>query len=351
MTYVYIANTASDRPFVERLSTDLKKADVPHWFDGGKATDEQVIAQLQKSSHLLVVLSPAVLTDERVLGALEGGKQFKLERIALRCAPMESLPPQIQGILPLNAVGDEAYATSLETLIHDLDLVPNEPDPELPERILTALYSDNVTLRRNAIQEMATYRNQPEALRELVLGELKAAIFRERDSSVKTLLRTTVQAFEIKTGELPDLALPSKEDLAQQAGGNAVIIQAEEVLYFWNSSRWHMIWAGVGLIVALIAFVIGGHWAYLIPTLLVTLILPQLNIVIRKKGEFDWEMPGPLIGNVIMAILFGSGSALVLMLAIGELDATYYVVNTVLGIVLGVAIGWLSSLETTSVSQ
>lgn len=351
MTYVYIAHTPSDHSFVEQLSEDLKKANVPHWFDDGKATDEQVFTQLQKASHLLVVLSPDVLTNERVLGALEGGKQFKLERIALRRAPMETLPPQIQGILPLNAVDDDAYATSLDTLIHDLELVPAEPEPEIPERILTALYSDNVALRRNAIQEMATYRNQGEALRESVLSELNAAIFRERDSSIKTLLRTTVQSFEIKTGSLPDVALPSKEELAEQAGEDAVIIQAEEILYFWSSKRWHIIWAGVGLIVAVIAFVIGGHWAYLIPSLAVALILPHLNIVIRKNGEFEWEMPGPIIGNAILAIVFGSGSALALVLAVNVLGSTYYMSNTILGIVLGVAIGWLSSVETTAASQ
>jgi len=351
MTKVYIANTASDRSFVERLSKDLEAADVPHWFDDGSATDEQILKQLQESSHLLVVLSPEMMTDERVLGALEGGKQFKLERIALRRAPMETLPPQIRGILPLNAVDDEAYATSLETLIHDLNLVPAEPEPELPERILTALYSDNPELRRNAIQEMAIYRNQGEALRELVLDELNAAIFRERDSSIKTLLRTTVQAFKITTGNLPDLMLPSKDELAVQAGGDAVIIQTNEILFFWNSSRWHVIWAVLGVIVAIIAFVAGGHWAYLIPVLMVTLILPHLNIIIRKGGEFEWEMPGPLIGNTIIAIILGSGSALLLMLAIEDLSATYYVVNTVLGIALGVAIGWMSSLEVTSASQ
>ena len=346
MTYVYIANAAVDRPFVERLSRDLTQAAVQNWYDDGQATDQQVFAQLKKSSHMVVVLSPAVLTDERVLGALEGGKQFRLERIALRRAPMESLPPQIQGILPLNAVDDEAYAISLDTLLHDLQISPAEPIPELPQSILTALNSENSAMRRSAIQELLRYRDRDEAERNLALNELNAAIFRERDSSIKDFLRATVQSFNIETGELAEPSLPSKEELAEQAGMNAVILDTQEVLYFWRSSRWHLIWLVAGMILAVIVFVVGGHWAYLIPVMLVALSLPHLNIIIRSNGEYNWDMPGPIFGNLLLAILIGGGSALVFMLRVEDLDATYLLVNGILVIVLGLAIGWLSAVET-----
>jgi hypothetical protein len=351
MTYVYIANAVIDRPFAERLSSDLKRAEVPHWYDDGQATDQQVFAQLKKSSHMVVVLSPAVLTDERMLGALEGGKQFQLERIALRRAPMESLPPQIQGILPLNAVDDEAYAKSLDTLLHDLNITTSEPEPELPQSILTALNSENAAMRRSAIEELSTYRDRDEAERNLALDTLNMATFRERDSSLKDLLRAITQSFNIEVSSLPEPVLPSKEELREQAGEDAVMVEAEEILYFWRSSRWHLIWVVLGLIISGIAFVAGGHWAYLIPVMLVVLSLPHLNIIIRKNGEFDWEMPGPIFGNLLLGVMIGGGSALVLMLGVEALDAAYLVVNSILAIVLGLAIGWLSAVETAADSQ
>ena len=346
MTHVYIANAPNDLDFVKRLSDDLKKAGVPHWFDDGTATDQQVFAQLKNASHVLVVLSPHMMDNERVLGALEAAKQFKLGRIALRRAAMDNLPPQLGGILPLNAVDDDAYVTSLETLIHDLAVAPAEPEPELPEELLTALFSANTEIRRTAIKELGTYRKKDEAMRELALNELNAAIFRERDSGIKTLLRATAQSFEVNTGELPDVALPSKEELAEQARDNAVIIEPEEeTLYFWRSSRWHVIWAIAGLIIAVIAFAAGGHWGYVVPVLVVAIILPELNIMIRSNGEFEWVMPGPLIGNLLIGIIFSGVVAMIVMLIADDLETDFLIVNVIIGALLGVAIGWLSSVE------
>jgi len=346
MTYVYVANAPEDRDFARRLSGDLQKKSINHWYDDGGADEATVYAHLQQATHILVVLSPAVMLNERVLAALEHARQQHLTRLAVRIHPMETMPPQIQGILPLNAADDDHYGAALETLFEDLQPPTTTPRSELPEELMTAIYSENVAIRKNAIQALMQYQDEEEPLKTLALDELRALVFRERDSAMKVLLRSAIQSYELdERPTQPKMALPSKEELAQQAAGRAVIIEPEKVMYFWQSPRWHVLLGGVGLLLGGVVAWVGGHWGYALPILLVSLVLPQLNIAIRNNGELEWQNPGSLVGNTFLAVLSAMVLAGMLFLALPQLDPLWGGASIALGGVLGGVIGWLSGIK------
>jgi hypothetical protein len=276
---------------------------------------------------------------------LEFARQEKLDRIAVRLMAMDSLPPQLQGILPLNFTEADQYQDSLMTLLEDIQLAPTEPIPELPEDILTGLYSENIQIRRNAIEALRAYRSADETLREFARDELNALGFREREPSLKSLIQLILQSYDKQDHESePNIELPSKEELVKRAEGHAVIIK-EATQYLWQSNRWLMVLGALGILLGSVGFILGGHWAYLLPPILVGFVLAQLNIAIRQGGEFEWQFQGALIGNLILGLLVAAVPAVILLLLIDELSGAYLLASLFWGGGLGLLIGWLSSLE------
>jgi hypothetical protein len=345
MVYVYLASAPEDLGFVERLSADLAAHAIQHWYDDGQVDEGLVYLELQKATHVVVILSPHMLLNERVLAALEHARQEKLERIAVRISAMETLPPQIQGVLPLNFSEDGLYQESLETLLEDLRGVTSEPVPELPHELLTALESEQPQIRRNAIESLKQYRTAEEPLRVLAQRELNALVFRERDPGLKSLIQLTLQSFARDEREPePEIVIPTKEELVEQAKGHVLILESYPQ-YLWQSRRWNVVLGGLAVLIGIIGYLLGEHWGYLLPVLLVGLILPQLNITIRQGGKFDWQMPGPLIGNTLLGFLTAGICAGVLAALNVGLTGNFILVNLILGGVLGLFIGWLSSLQ------
>ena len=291
---------------------------------------------------------PNVLLHEPTLGAMEFAKQNQLERIAVRLAPIESMPPQLQGVLPLDFSDESAYQGGLETLLGYFLVYEVQPEAELPAEILTAVYSENPQIRRNAIQSLLEYRSSgDETMKRLAREELNALVFRERDSAVKNLVRTAVQIFdqEERPETRPNVDIPTKEELAKQAEGRAVIIEEPKTMHFWETNRWYVVLGIIGIVLGVVLVVIGGHVAYLIPSILVGLVLPYLNVMIRQGGEFDWKMPGPVLGNAFFALIVAGIAAVILMLAVEELKIGFVVVNITAGLIFGIFIGWLSAVE------
>lgn len=343
MSYVYIVSAPQDNGFVSRLSADLTREKIPHWYDDGQAADETVYKQLQQATHIIAVLSPAVMLNERVLAALEYARQHKLERLAVRLTAVDSLPPQLQGVLPLDFSDEAQYDVMLDTLLEDLSL---EPTPQLPEDIMTGLYSENTQIRQNAIEALAAfYRVTDDFLKEKAKEELRMLVFREREARLKALIHTTLQSFDMAVRPPEEVVLPTKEELAKQAEGRAVIVGAVQPMYFWRSRRWHVIWGVLGLVVGVILGIAGGHWAYALPVIAVTLIMPQLNILIRHGGEFEWQPSGSVMGNLVLSALLAGIVGAVLLALMDGVTASGSLVGVLVAVVVGALIGWLASVK------
>lgn len=351
MTYLFLTSSQDDAEFARRLRDDLAKEGVSLYADEGKP--DGAMEHLNKATHLLAILSPSILTSEAALGAMEFAKQNRLERLAVRIASVETMPPQIAGVLPLSATDDEGYINSLETLLEDLQ----EPQAEtseslLPEEIMTAIYSDNAQIRRNAIETLGEYRTAEPALKEAARDELNALVFRERDSALKTLLRTTVQSFDLadKPAEqaTPKISMPSKEELqtsAKATGHSVTVGEPEtETVYLWQTGRWYPVLIGLAIIVALILFIVGGHWGYLLPMVVAGLLVPAFNASLRGTGELAWEMPGPLSWNALIGFLLGWALSGIVMLIDSDLETPFMLVNVLATVSYSTLVGWLSAL-------
>lgn len=355
MTYVYIAHAPEDQPFAARLSQDLKQSGIAHWYDAG-ANDVEAYQQLQKSTHVAVLLSPASLAAERVLAALEFAKQNQRERVVLRLAPMAILPPQMTGILPIDVSSDESYTSGLETLLDDLLIQVTEVKPALPANIIEMVYQDDPQVRRAGIQKLAALKADPD-LKELVREELQALVFREKDGSLKQLLHLTLQGFDLEGQPLPPApTLPSKEELAEQAKAHAVWVDdpipvtaplkpPSKTVYLWQSPRWQIVWLGVSLLLGLIPALAGGNLVYALPVLAVGVLLPPLNTALRGNGAYIWPTGASVLWNVILGTLIGGLTGALLLLAVIDLTGDYLGWSAALGVMLALVIGWLASFD------
>ncbi len=341
MPYVYITCAPDHLATAQQLSQDLSAHNIPNWFDDSTAAEDTLFSELEKSTHLIAVLSPQLITYPNALAAMEHARQQDLTRLAIRIAPVEALPPQLAGILPLNASTPEAYQNALDTLLEDLAIQPEEPDPELPNDLLTALYSDNVEIRRNAIQSLATYRDAEPEMRELAKQELNSLVFREQNSSVRALVQAIARTFDTDRPQDP-VAPANMAPPETQAAPTAKIRE----IYLWQTTRWHVLLAALALLLSSVMVIVGGNPLYSVPLLLLGLVLPQFNIMIRRDGKFNWEMPGPVIGNTLLSlVIVGLAGALLLALAGDDLNAAFIGVEAVLGLGYGALVGWLSSLR------
>jgi hypothetical protein len=179
----------------------------------------------------------------------------------------------------------------------------------------------------------------------LARQELNALVFRERDPGLKNLILLTLQSFDKDERKPePEIVIPTKEELVEQAKGHAVILESRPQ-YLWQSSRWNTILGGFAILIGIVGFFLGEHWGYLLPVLGVGLVLPQLNIAIRQGGKYDWQMPGPLVGNALLGFLIAGVCAGLLAILQVDLMGNFVWINLGMGGVLGLLIGWLSSLR------
>jgi hypothetical protein len=229
--HIFLAHAAPDSAFAQKISGVLRQNGLDTWSPSPETTEGEFLERLTTASHLLALLSPSALFDEHFLAALEFAREHKLERIVLRLATVE-LPPQLAGVLPLDFSSEEAYPDSLETLLADLHAAQGATQPVLPEEVLTALYSDNPLIRKNAIEALGSYRHAEEALRLRAMDELAALVFREREAHLKTLIQLTLKSFDETDPKAEDarkteprLHLPSKEELAESAGEKGVLVE------------------------------------------------------------------------------------------------------------------------------
>lgn len=358
MALVYLAYAAEDKDFAAHLSEDLNQAAIQtlHNTDATELLPEQ-------ATHILHILSNAALLDEHFLSTLEFAKENRLERLALRLTEIETMPPQLVGVLPLDFSNPEDYQDGLTTLIEDLKIEQVAPISQLPKEIIQLLNSPSSPDRKMGIEILAKYRTKDEVLRQVALNELEALSFRERDSALKALLRVTIQTFSVQ--ELPtEPILPSKEALEIQARESAQsVIPAHEgkgaigqsfeqsegeahQRYLWQHSpeRWFGLIISMAVGVGLISFAASGQWAYLIPITMVGMVLAYFNILIRQNGTLAWETPKPLFGNSIVGMIVAVLIAFILMAAL-ELNGTFLLVNLILGVGFGLFVGWLSAVK------
>ncbi|MFP4321124.1 MAG: toll/interleukin-1 receptor domain-containing protein [Anaerolineales bacterium] len=346
MPYIYIACAPEDKDTAHQLQQDLHTRNIEAWYDDGTADEPTLMSELEKSTHLVAILSPQLMLYPNALAAMEHARQQALNTLAMRIAPIEKMPPQLPGILPLDASNEAAYQDALETLLEDLAIEPAVPEPELPNDVLTALYSDDVEVRRNAIQALGAYRTAEPELREKAQEELNALVFREQNGSLRALVQAMAKSFD--AGEqAPDPKLPSKEELAEQAKGRAVNIEQTRDIYLWQTTRWHVLLVALALVLSSAMVLIGSNPLYSVPLLLVGFVLPQFNIMIRQDGAYEWHMPGPLVGNLALAVLIVGLAGGLLVLLVESISPTLIGVEIILGAGYGLLVGWLSSLQFT----
>lgn len=354
MAFVYLAHAPEDGVFASRLSSDLQQAGIENWYDNGEISDEVAFTKLRQATHFVAVLSHDALANERFLGALEYARENRLQRLALRLTQIETLPPQLTGILPLDFTNEENYAVGLDTLMEDLQL---EPPLQLPDDIMTRLESEIALERKAGIEALLQYQDKNDPLHQLALEELRAVSFRERDDALRKVAHAAVQAFLIE--ERPPQAeakIPSKEELELQAAtqsqplivGKAGIQPKPKVIYLWQTNRWYAVLFGTALLVGGMAAVVSGEWAYLIPMMLAGLVLPWFNIWVRENGSLSWEWPKPLVGNGAVGVVLAGLAALFLSLLL-DLESVFLLVNAILGLAYGVFTGWLSSVKLETV--
>lgn len=362
MNQVYIASSPDDLEFVQKLSKDLSVAGITHWYDAGDMDDATRFTQLQNSTHLVAVLSPSIITHEPMLAALEFASQNKLEKVAVRLAAIDEIPPQLRGVLPVNFSDENDYDESLATLIDDLNIEPSQPTLQLPEDIREDIKSLEAAERQRGIENMAKIRDAD--MRQVALEELNSLIFRERDPKLRALIRTVSQKLNIEEGDtLPKSMLPSKEELAALAAAAPKSEPKPEpappattattqptpkrYIYFWQTNRWHPVWLTIGIVIGIIGAALSGFWGYLVPPALIALILPPLNIEMRKEGDLEWPMANSTVGNTVLALVIAGLAALVLAaLYDGETTmASFMLSHLIVGGILGAVIGVVSAMR------
>lgn len=360
MAYIYIAHAPQDQTFVKKLSQDLVVANLDCWYAKSPADESIILNELKKSTHLLAVLSSSVELHEPFLAALEFAKQNQLERLAIRIEVMEQLPPQLRGVLPLDFTDPNRYADALETLLEDFRIAPTAPVPQLPPDIMEALHSEDSEIRQDAILKLRDYRADEDEIKQLALDELHALAFRERNSTLKALVRTAIQLFEQEDrAEEPEVHLPSKSELELQSAGRSIVIDTAphpvippppppvlppKKRYLWQSKRWYALLGGAAILLALIVIAASGQVAAGVSLLVLGAVLPAFNIWIRKGGQFEWKMPGPVVGNAIVGlVLVGIVGGLSVVLA--DLEAGVLAIAGVVGLAYALLVGWLSAIE------
>lgn len=345
---VFVVYAPEDGSFVQRLATNLKQHQIDCVL---AATDSQAEIEAFQETHIVIIaLSMAAAKDARVLTMLDTAIQYQKRVIALRIGPIEELPKALRGVLPLDFSDEDLHEENIFTLLEDLTPPPPPPTPVLPPELQAALSHEDAMQRKRGIEQLGMIRHQLDAdLHEIALQTLRDIAFKDPEAMIKALAHNTLQLFSSDTDtstetiepiEPPPMLIEPDEPPSSYPG--PATDTPPPLLPIWATSPWRLsALMGVGL--ALLHAYIGQDIAVGLPIGLVWIVLPWLNIAIRDNGRLEWKMPGPLIGNIGVALvlgLVGVGVGVV----VGNLAVLDIIALLALSVLYGGLIGWLSTL-------
>ena len=354
MTQIYLVHSIEDAAFAERLAADLKAQglDVPI----GDPDSNAQFAALHRATHVIVVLSEAALKDPQLISTLSTTSDLKQKVVAIRTGPVKTMPRQLKGI-PLDFSDPEAYQDSFEALMDDLK-PPIKQEPRLPEEIQAALRNEDPVARRDAVTALGMLRNSHNLdVRDLAEQTLRDLAFKDPESNIKAMARSTLQLFQGMTPEndIPQISPhpPAAESptetppVSAPPPVQAVTDKHAKTMPLWKSPQWKIVPA-FGLVIAILVALAGEDIGYAIAGGLVWLIFPYLNVVIRDGGRMEWDMPAPVIAGILIGLALGIIGMLIGAI-FGGVKGFDIAVAAVSGSVSGGFIGWLSSLRCDSV--
>ncbi len=341
---VYLVYAPTDTAFAKKLSNDLQKSGIMCI----PADSETPLHTPASNIPVIVALSTAATNDPTMLATLDILTQHQNRLIALRIGPVDDLPQSLRGVLPLDFSNPESYIDALETLLEDL-APPATHTPLLPDNIQAALDHSNPQIRMKGIEMLGNLRHELEDdIHELAVQKLRDMAFKDSDSSVNHLARSTLQLLSTHDAD----TAPLSEDTAPLASPpptpprvpDPPPLQSKTTtsIPLWNSGQW---WGLpiLGVILALMPALSANNIALIVPIVVVWIVLPWLNVRIRDEGKLDWRMPGPLIGNGFMALVL-SLLSLVPGIILSDLDTIDFLIMLILSATYGAFIGWLSTL-------
>jgi hypothetical protein len=121
--HVFISHSSADKPFVRRLVEDLKKQDIPVWFDEsdilvGDSIVQKINSALSESDYLIVVLSKASVQSAWVKNELDYALMEEKSKDSIVILPVKiddcEIPPLLRSRLYADFSQD--YATGLKAL-------------------------------------------------------------------------------------------------------------------------------------------------------------------------------------------------------------------------------------------
>lgn len=351
MPKVYLSYAPENAAFARRLANDL----IQRGFDCRLAdhdSAEQFVA-LREAEFVVVALTTNASKDARVLVTLEAALQSGKRIIALRIGAIEALPKSLKGVLPLDFTNDALYDDNLTVLLEDL-VPPPPPAPLLPEEIQLALASENPHKRKQGIEMLGGMRQELDAdIRDLAQQTLRDLAFKDPESSLKSLARTTLQLFDAdlkrQTGPLEEVVVvedaPEREVVVAAALHEIRAVTAPLIsrrVPVWGSNEWWLL-PIVGAVLALIQAVLARELMVILPIAAVWIVLPWFNVVVRDEGRMEWKMPAPLIGNAVVALVIAL-IMLVIASVIGNLSKEHFAGSLALSVLYGAFIGWASTL-------
>lgn len=347
---VFVIYAPENNAFVHRLEKDLKQHQVDCVL---AATDSPEEFEVFKNTPVaLVALSMAATKDVRVLSLLDAAVKYQKRIIALRIGPIDELPKALRGVLPLDFSDEALQEENLLTLLEDLT-PPAPPSPLLPPEIQAALNHADPIQRKHGIEQLGAIRHRlDEDVRELALQTLRDLAFKDPEATIKALAHNTLQLFST------DIEEPTEEIIPPQIEHPPLVVEQDEptddniafqpapilptLIPIWSTSPWRLS-AIMGVLLALMHAYIGRDIAFGLPVGLAWIILPWLNIAIRDNGRLEWKMPGPLVGNIAVALVLGL-VGIGLGLIVGNLAFLDIIALLVLNALYGGLIGWLSTL-------
>lgn len=351
---VYVVYAPEDEKFVDRISADLRN----HGFNLVAQPTNDVLQAAHSTDAIIAPLSEVSLAHQPFVEQLEFIKNSPAQFIAMRVGMIRETPDILRGILPLDFSNTDFYNESLQTLIEDLEPATSQLEPVslLPNGIEVALSSANVDERLHAIQKLSDTRTQLNS-QQLEVAErlLRDRVFKDDNGMVKESARVTLQLLSTPAiGEPPleddidtleMIATRSQPIDAMPDDNTPIIIRANQPivdktqLFVYSKQWWRL--PIIGVVLALCTALIAERVLVALPIAFVWLVLPWFNVAIRDGGRLDWKMPGPVVGNGMIA---GALSVVGTMLAlIGGASIVQGIGLLISGVLFGVMIGWMSA--------
>jgi hypothetical protein len=355
MSSVYLLYGVDDSTFANRLSGDLSARGINH-ARADMGTDER-FSELHQADHVIVVLSPDSVNDPGVLSTLSAAADIHSNLLAVRIGPIDTMPKHLRGMIPFDFSNEDYYEDSLDALVDDL--VPPQHqasmlDPQVM-KVLDNLVSSTIEQKRSAIDTLGSYvDSDDEDVREAAQQALRDLAFKENDIGLKKLASAMLQTFVQPRAKIIDSTPPITASMVMDGDDDLSTVlddsdtvplqdRFEKTRELWQTRQWYWL-VLVGITVAIMHALVADSFAVGLGIVSVFVILVWLNVQIRAGGNFEWEMPGPLIGNYALG-------ALVALIATGigwifsSLTVIGFLAMFVLGGVYGAWIGWMATLR------